>query len=225
MAKAYLVCHSNKFIKDHYLIPIQNDLLEDDVEGAPETYIKPAKENYFLNFDKYICHHDYKHNAHGRVFQKSFSYYFEPLNFYTYNNPSNALTLIQTKTDVALDFISKLSQTGEYNVEPVVVDFKSMIPHIDEVAGAWIADLKRAHLKTAGFFGPHVNKSEEYKRAAEEGNVSSISIKFTSNSKEYTVLISGKGSIVLYDSFNTIEEELDLILQIYEQLIKPHVFI
>jgi hypothetical protein len=37
--------------------------------------------------------------------------------------------------------------------------------------------LKRAHLKTASFFGSHVNKCEEYIEVAAEGNVSNIQMK------------------------------------------------
>lgn len=225
MAKAYLVCTSYKFNEKDYYLPIQGDLL--DVEGEPETFIKFNNKNFHRNFDQYICHHDFRHNRSGRVFKKDFTYYFEPLDFYTYHNPNNDLTLVQTKTEIAIDFIQKLRSTNKYDMEPVDIDFNSMIPHIPEVGGAWIANLKRAHLKTAGYFGPHVNKSDEYKEAAREGNVSSIQMNYIgrATNKEYTVTISKKGSIVLYDSFNTIEEEIDLIHEIYNHLINPHVVV
>lgn len=224
MAKAYLLCLSDKFNESDFEISFQYDLLEDLVEGEPETYIKSYRKEFHLGFNQYKCHHDYKHNKSGRVFQQDFTYYFEPLDFYTYYCTDTNLTMIQTKTDVAIDFIQKLNETKEYDINPIEIDFEKMIPHITEIGGAWFANLKKAHLKSAGLFGPHVNKSEEYKEAAKEGNISSIQINFISgtNSKEYTVLISSRGTIVLYDTHETIEAEMELVKDIYNKLIKPH---
>lgn len=225
MVKTYLVCVTKKFKKDDFLLPMQIDLLEDEVEGEALTSINQSSDNFHIEFEQYKCHHDFKHNKSGRVFQQNFSYYFEPLNFYTYHNSNENLAFIRTKTEVALDFIEKLNTTGEYDLKPIEINFEKMIPHIDEIGGAWFANLRKAHLKSAGYFGPHVNKSEEYKEAAREGHVSSIQINYINrvNSNEYTVLISKKGSIVLYDRFETLEEELELVDQICARLIRPHV--
>lgn len=224
MPKSYLICHSEIFYQDEYMIPIQCYFFEDEIEGAAETFIKPNKKEFHAGFDQYFCHHDFKHKKRGKVFNKNFSYFWEPIDFYTYYNPINKLTLVGTKTEVSLDYIKKLNGTGYFDIKPVNINFEKMIPKIDEMNGAWFANLKKAHLKTAAFFGPHVNKSDEYKEAAKEGNISSINIYFINNKKkEYSISISQKGSIVLYDHFATIEEELDLVLQIYERLIKPHI--
>lgn len=223
MAKAYLVCSTSKFHDEpKYMIPIQQELLE--TEGTSEIKLELNREKFHLGFDQYICHHDFMHKKNGKVFGKNFTFYFEPLNFYTYYNNNEKLTFIQTKTEAALDFIKKINRSKHYEFEPVKIDFSKMYPLITEVAGAWIADLKRAHLKTAGFFGPNVHKSEEFKDAAAEGNVSSIQMKYISDltREEYSVAISKKGTIVLYDSFETTELEIDIVNEVYTKLIKPH---
>jgi hypothetical protein len=222
MAKSFLICISKRFNKDDFLVPIQQTLIED--EGSSEISLKLNRPNFHLNFDQYICQHDFIHNKSGRVFNMHFNRYFEPLNFYTYYREDINLSLIQTKTDAAVDFINKINGTKYYELNPIQIDFKSMIPLITEVAGAWIADLKRAHLKTAGFFGPNVHKSEEYIEAALEGNVSSIQMKYISdkNNEEYYVAISKKGSVILYDTLPTVEDEIDLVYEVFSKLIKPH---
>src|SRR5690625_1011944 len=222
MAKAFLVCQSKKFLQKEYLIPIQKDLL--DLEGKAEISIKPNHDNFHSSFGQYICHHDYLLNKKGKVFDKPFNYYFEPQDFYTYYNQDTGLTLIQTKTDAALDFINKMNRTDYFEIEPVDINFQKMIPLITEVAGAWIADLKRAHLKTADFFGSHVNKSEEYIEAASEGNISNIQMKYarSTDEKEYYIAISKKGSIILYDTLPTVEDELDIVMEVYNKFICPH---
>lgn len=222
MAKAYLICSSERFNKNDFLIPIQEELLEN--EGESEVSIKLHQENFHLEFDQYLCHNDFIHNTRGRVFNRDFNYYIEPISFYSYYRKSEDLLFVQTKTKVALDFITRMNNTKKYILNPVNINFNKIIPHITEVAGVWIADLKKINLKTAGYFGPNVHRSEEYKEAAAEGNVSSIHIKYISdnNSREYYVVISGKGSIILYDSFETLEEEINLVNEIYHKFIYPH---
>ncbi|MFD2628819.1 hypothetical protein [Oceanobacillus kapialis] len=222
MPKAFLLCETNKFKKEDFLVPIQQSLFEE--EGESVVSLNLNQDDFHLNFDQYLCHHDYVHNTRGRVFNKDFNYYLEPLSFYAYLKADEELLFTQTKTDAALDFISKLNNTKEFLLSPVSIDFKKMIPLITEVAGAWIADLKRTHLKTAGYFGPNVHRSEEYKEAAAEGNVSSIQMYYTSikSGNEHYVAISKKGSIILYDTFPTIEEEIDMVYEIYSKFIKPH---
>ena len=109
MPKTYLICISKKFLTEGYQIPIQYNLFENEVEGEAETYIKPNYEESYFGFDQYLCHHDFKHKKKGKVFQKNFSYFFEPADFNLYYNPETSLTLIGIKTDIALDFINELN--------------------------------------------------------------------------------------------------------------------
>ncbi|MEK6455237.1 hypothetical protein [Caldifermentibacillus hisashii] len=222
VAKSYLLCKTNKFNREGYFIPIQQDLFEH--EGTSVAKLEINKPDFHLGFDQYECYYDYKHKTKGIVFNKPFNYYFEPLNFYAYYRDDLKLSLFQTKTDAAIEFTNKLNSTKHFDINPFNIQFNKIIPLIVDVAGAWIADLKRAHLRTAGFFGPNVHKSEEYKQAAEEGNVSSIQMKYISekNNSEYYVAISRKGSIILYDTLPTIEDEIDLVYEVYSKLICPH---
>lgn len=220
MSKSYLITYVEKFEQQSFLLPIQESFFE--YEGEAEVQLQVDKTEFYSGFNQYKCHHDYKHKKFGKAFNKTFSYYFEPKDFYLYYNKTDSLALIQTKTDIALDYIDKINSSGFYKLIPVKVDFTSMYPLIPEVSGAWIADLKRAYLKTAGYFGPNVNKDEEFKKAAEEGQVSSLQMRYISqvSREEHTVTISKKGSIVIHDTLDTIEDELEVVLDIYKTLFK-----
>lgn len=220
MPKAYLICDVEKFDSDSYLIAIQEKLFED--EGQAEIKISLSDKNYYQEFDRYNCHHDYKHRMFGKVFGKTFHYYFEPKDFYMYYQRHNKLALIQTKTEIALDYIKRLTQSNHFDIKPVNINFVKMYPLITEITGGWIADLNQTYLKTAGYFGPNVNKSEEFKQAAQIGEVSSLQIKFLSNfGEELYIGISKKGSIILYDTFERIEDEINVVMDVYNKLIKP----
>jgi hypothetical protein len=220
-AKSYLICKVERFNdQESYLVPIQESF-GDVYEGEAEIRIKLIHKNYHQSFNRYNCHHDFKHKKHGKAFNKYFTYYFEPIDFNMYYCSNSSLALVQTKTEISLDFIKQLNDKGYYKLLPTEINFKAMAPFITEMSGVWISNLKRTHVKTAGFFGPHVNRSEEFKEAAGEGEVSSIQMNYLSpfSGEEHTIGISQKGSVVLYDRFQTITDELDLIINIYETLI------
>lgn len=218
--KAYILVNVNIFTKKEiYNNPVQDKIIKD--EGDPEISLKLNRENFYLDFDQYFCHHDYKQKKYGKAFDMYFNYFFEPLDFYLYYNKDSSFCLIQTRTKVAIDFLKELNKTGDFDLQTVKIDYSKMYPIINEISGAWIADLKGDYLKTAGLFGHHVDKSEEFKQAAKEGEVSSLRLRFINeNSKEeHAVGISRKGAIVLYDNFNQIEDEINLVIEIYNKLI------
>lgn len=218
LVSSYMLCDINNFYnKDEYFIPIQQELLPN--EGKPEISVKLKNKLFHNGFKQYRCHHDFKHNVFGKVYGNEFNYFLEPLNFNMFKN--NDIALISVRKEVALDFISHLSKTNLYDLTPVEVNFTNMYPLITEVSGAWIADLKRAHVRTAAFFGPNVNKSNDFLDAANEGNVSSIRINFVFREREYSILISKDGIVVIQTHVDTFEDEIDLIMDIYEKLINP----
>ncbi|PKU51251.1 MULTISPECIES: hypothetical protein [Lysinibacillus] len=220
-AKSFLICNSIRFKEDDYFVPSQIKLLED--EGTPEVNLKLIEENFHEGFSLFQCHYDYVHNKVGKVFDKPFTRYFEPMDFSTYFHRENNLALVQVKTDAALEFITEINSTKEYKLEPHDISFERIIKLVPEISGAWIAELKGKHLKTAGFFGPNVHMSDEYKDAIKTGKVSSMTIKWVSKEHiEYSITISKKGSITLFNNFKTIEEELDLVNDLFQKLIKPH---
>ncbi len=210
--------------KTEFLIPIQKELLEN--EGEQISSLKLQTKQFINKFNKYICHHDLKVKRFGKVYGKTFNHFFEPKDFNLFLNKEDALCVIQTNIDTATDFVNQLNDSKEFSLSKVDINFEGMYPLINEVAGAWIADLKRTHLKKAGFFGPNVHKSEDFKAAAEEGNVSAIQMRYLgSDHQEHYVAISKKGAISLYDQLSSVEEEITLALEIYNTLVKPHIIV
>ena len=90
------------------------------------------------------------------------------------------------------------------------------------MTGVWVSKLNHANLKSAGYFGYHVNKSKEVEEAIKDGVLSSVQIKYIypSTNEEHTILISKKGTITLYDAYNQIEDELDIVMSVYNEIIK-----
>lgn len=220
MPKAFLLCDVNKFNTDNFEVPMIGSLVE--FEGDPEINFKINKHDFHDGFDQYSCHHDYKVKTFGKVYNNTFNYYFLPKDFNMFYNKNSKLIIISLKSDIALDFIKNLNQHRFFDLSPIKIDFKAIAPYITEMSGVWVSGLNRTHVKTVGYFGPYVNKSEEFIEASREGEVSSVQMQYVypKTGEEHTINISQKGTITLYDNFERIEDELDIIISVYNNIIK-----
>lgn len=221
-AKAFFICNVNKFSEASYFRPIQQTVTGLENEGEPEIKVELRNNNFLLGFDQYDCHHDFKVKVFGKTYYKTFNYYFLPKDFYLYYSSNANLSIISLNTAIAKDFIKHLNESKEFDLNPVEVDFDYIAPLVSEMSGVWVSDLKRMHVKTAAYFGSYVNKSEEFIEAAKEGVVSSVQMKFIhpNTNEEHTIGISKQGTVTLYDSFERIEDELELVFIIFNELIK-----
>ncbi len=225
LSKSFVFCSVQHFNENEFMVPIQEVMLQiegdTEAEGKAEIMISPANQLLLDKFDIYDCKHDYKVKVFGKVFNKPFNYYFITKHFNLFYSKGDKLAIIALKTDIALDYINALNQNGPYKMKPIEIDFKYIAPRITEMSGVWISGLNKKHVKTKGLFGDNVNKSEEFLEASQEGKVSSVQIKFVSSSREeYSIGISKRGSITLYDKFALIEDELGVVKEVYDQLLK-----
>lgn len=218
MAKSFLICTVKSFYEDSFMVPIQQSLIEH--EGEPEIKIT-STDNMIGNMACYECNYDKKVKVFGKVYNKNFNYYFVQKKFKLYYDKLNKLCLVAIKAELAHEYIDFLNKFGSYSLHPIEMDYTYMEPLIDEITAAWISGLKTTHVKTKGLYGNKVNKSEEFKEAILDGELSAMNIKFIAHSgEEHLIGINKSGSIVLYDSFKTIESEIELVIALYNKLIK-----
>lgn len=221
MGKTYLICNLISFPNTaSYLLSQQQTLLDD--EGPAEIKFNLEQTNFFKSFNKYNAHHDFKVMKKGRIKNHNFDFFYEPLDFNFYIDTTRSIMLVRIKTDVALDFVSKFNDEKPFFIQPITINFQKIIAQINDISGAWFADLNKHHLKSAGYFGDGVDKSQEYQDAAKIGNISAINFKYPAkfNNEEYAVTISSKGSLYLRESLTDEKEELDVVLEIFDNLLK-----
>jgi hypothetical protein len=128
--------------------------------------------------------------------------------------------LVRTKADIAKDFIERLRKgVDDFDALDRQVNFQELRPYLTYISGAWFADMRTANLSSAGMFGSHVDRSGEFTRAARHGTLRSLTIFYKHREAQYHVMITSSGTIVVYDSFDSLEEELDLVLDIKRQLL------
>lgn len=224
-AKSFVLCDVNKFEKEDFQFDYQSEFFEDDEnfmgEGTPKVSLSSDKNKFnHMCYRKILGSYDYIHQKKGKVFNKYFSRYFEEFKFPIYYNENESFLMIQIKTDVGLEFIESINSNENFNVKVINIDFEKIVQNVPEISGAWIAELKSKHLKSTGLFGPKVNLSEEYKEAINEGEISSMIITFIYDSCEFKVNISRKGSVTLLNKIASPEQEIEILNEIYTQLLK-----
>ncbi|GED55437.1 hypothetical protein EDM54_02440 [Brevibacillus borstelensis] len=211
MTAVYTICTVNQFhYKEEYVSPTQIRI--PDVEEAPESNYKLVDPEYLmLKFDQhgepitidgYKAHQDLVIKKYGRVFGKEFHSFLVPQDFYMYFVKELNILLVNAGKDTVKAFLERMkedSQSG-FKAETFEVDFNTVMQLIPVISGAWVAEIKKPNLRSAGFFGKSVDKNEEFKAAAQAGVVSSLMFEYSSSCWPYSlkIAITRNGGIVFY---------------------------
>lgn len=192
-----------------------------DSDHTAETYYKLSHPSFIECVDRYTAHHELKVNKIGRANGKLFTFYYEPHDFPFYHIHNRSLIYICTKKDVVKDFLHNANLDKDWPAVPI--DYAAMTPLLPPITGAWFCQLNLKYVKTAGYFGNHIDRSDQYKEAAERGQISVlyINIPWPPGGPEYKVGITSGGAIVILKNLELEEEEIKLVTHVYDTYILP----
>ena len=198
-------------------------------QAIPDCGIdEEARTNYKLvdaciceNVSKYEANHELKIRRKGRANGGQFQYYYEPLPFPFYHDLSRDLILLGTRKKVAQSFLMATELDGNWPAVPI--DYMRVLPLLPPITGAWFCKMKQQYLTAAGYFGNHVDRSDEYKRAAASGQISVlyVNVPWPSGGPEVRVGITSEGVIVLSQDLEPEEDRIKLVSHVYETYIVP----
>ncbi|MFC6038393.1 hypothetical protein ACFPYN_02885 [Paenisporosarcina macmurdoensis] len=163
MGNSFLICYLEEIISEEDFFQSQQKTLLDD-EGPSELTYQQVVEQFYLGLNKYSAHNDLRVNSKGRTKNHVFNFYYQPYKFNFYLNQDTNLLLIRVKTDVATDFVGKLNSQKALIAFPIKINFQKFISQIENISGAWFADLKKNHLSSAGYFGKNVKEARNIKK-------------------------------------------------------------
>lgn len=201
----------------------------DGVQQALFNGDESANTNYelfnpsFLNgVERYTAYHELLVNKPGRANGQPFSCYYEPHYFPFYHDKNRSLLYINTKKVVVNSFLEHLGLNKSWPKVPI--DYEAMAPILPTITGAWFCELNLKYVNSAGYFGQHVNRSDEFKKAAECGNISVLYINTPwppPGGREYRVGITSDGAVVLSKNMSLEEHEVELVSYVYDTFIAP----
>ena len=201
-----------------FSVPVQQTVMEGD--ETHNTEYKLAQQSFINNVDRYLASHELLIRKFGRANGHSFNQYYEPHRFPFFHIYDRNLILLASNKRVVRSFleVSKLSQQWP----AVKIDYNAIAPLLPTITGAWFCELNLAYVKAAGYYGQHVDKSDDFKRAAGLGSVSVLYINTTGDDgNEYRVGITSEGAIVLSKNMELEEDEIRLVMSVYDKYIAP----
>ncbi|WP_283749587.1 hypothetical protein [Bacillus mycoides] len=223
MGKSYFICKAIKFYTEEFNTTNQLQLVEPDgtslLEGEPRTQLTPNSNEYLQNFHTFDCYHETKEKVLGRVFGREFAYYLKPHKFYTFCNLEQELAFLRLNTDSSEEVIKTLNEQKIYKLSKINVDFSKIITKVPEISGMWLKIYNSLNLDSAAYFGKDVDRDPRVREMIEKREVSYVQMKYVKDLQEHTIGISKRGSITLYNSYQDIETELDIAIDIYKKLL------
>ncbi len=180
----------------------------------------PGAARYLVKHD-FLVHLTYLGRARNTTFQEYVTEYDFPMYRAGGSSKGFPCVVIRTKSKVAEDCIKRLNERmeGTFVAESLGVDFEKLRPLVTNIKGAWFGQMQAANITTTGLFGPHVDRSKEFKHAEDIGKLNALMMPYPCKDGTFMVMVTRSGTVVLYDAFDAEEPALEVVLEIREKLL------
>lgn len=206
---------------EYFTVGEQLNLLADNDHNIEEcrTEVRATTTALDGKLQRMDVSHDFRVQLKypGRARHMLFQEYVTPYKFPLFLSGDSAepfrYALVATKKRVAHDFVRRMNkEEPAFHFEATQVDFECLRPRLSYVTGAWFGSMRAANLSTAGFFGHHVDQSEEFQHAESVGELRNLLVEVVDEADlAHPVMVTADGGIILYRSYQTEDEELALV--------------
>lgn len=196
-----------------------------DQPEEAHTLVERTATDYRPGVDRFHCSHDYltklkyPGRAQGRTFREFVSPYKFPMYLTREPNGEQPVLWVRTKEQVAGDFIRRLNTLPDFQAIERRVDFDRLRPQLSMIKGAWFAEMRAANLSSTAVYGTRVDRSQEFRRAEQQGRLRTLSILHKYHDVDYLMMVTTDGTIVTYDAYDTEEDELDVVIDFKRQIL------
>lgn len=180
----------------------------------------------------YKAHQDLLHKKYGFVHGKPFFSYLEPRDFRLFACPQKNIALLNTGKDVTSAFIKSVNDDVDsgWKLDHISIDYKKLAPLIPVISGAWIGNMEKQFVHAAGFFGNHVDRSDEFRNASDVGQINQLSFPYYFEGQEILIAITRRAGVILYNRIGDMKtgvfyesDEVRLVLQIYDEILSKSI--
>ena len=211
------------FETEEQLTLFDNDEQNMEVVSTRVTFVKAIEAHSLKKFD---VMHDFlvKLKYPARARKVTFREYVSPYSFPVYlqegSGEPDINLLVQTKSAVAKDFVERLNgRLPTFSVRSISVDFDILRPLIPSVSGAWFSEMQASNLSSAGVFGSHVDKSNEFQHAELIGKLKALICPYVIEGVTFTVMITEDAGVVMYNNFETEIDSLSVVMDLKRNLL------
>ncbi len=140
--------------------------------------------------------------------------YVIPNKFEMYYHSQSGLMFTIANTAISNEFFKVIENNLKCTVSKIDFNFKKIIQRSYTAKGVWYT-VDGNSVKTRGAFGPYVDRDTESLNAIQNDKGTYLTIEFNHTSGPKTVGLSKKSAIVIYNKFDNSEEEITLMLLVY----------
>ncbi len=227
MAKSYKITHIHKFDSSSFTAKPFIFAKQLQIEGTlpgPQTKIYSAGYSPgFRDYEPFEIEHEYGMHIYGRLYDdgRSFSKIIAQSHIHAYVSPAeNTLLLCGKKADV-LDFCRRTEEMNEIQLSTIQIDMTALQERLPEVRGVWFR-FRGGFIHAKAFMGQQIQDTSEYKQAAAEGDISTLSFYYQDprNALMHPTQITEDGAVVLQKNYGSVGEELDFVLHVRQELLE-----
>lgn len=226
MAKSYKITVVEKFDDSKFgdrPLTFGRQLQIEGTRPGPETRIHKSQQKLsFADFQPFDIEHEYDVYMYGRLYddERSFNKFIARSEIRSYYSGSKKLMLLCGKKADILDFCRKTEELPLIKLKTLQIDMKALQERLPEVRGVWFR-FRTGLIRAKGFMGQQIQDTREYQDANTDGDISTLSFYFSDerNAIIHPIQITEDGAVVLQKNYQSIEEELDFILQVRTALL------
>ncbi len=224
MAKSYKLTQVNVFENSKFTkkpLVMGNQYSLDGIPPEPQTKIFKAHDQInHKDFIKYIIEHEMEETACGRVNNSSFEKYIRKEKIESFYSQQNQILLLSGKKRFVIDFCRKTKDVTYIKIKTLKIDMASLLSKLPHVKGVWFR-FEKGLVKASALMGSNLESTTDFQKFKEEGDISTLSFHYEFSNAVHPIMVTDDGAIVLYYTYKEIKDEIDIVMDIYEELLLP----
>lgn len=223
MAKSYKITHlinfnGNEFEFSPFILG-ERQLNIKGIPPDPQTKIMKARDRIdFEDFDKYIIEHEMEETAFGRTYDSSFSRYIRKEYINAYTSKNCKLFILSGKKRFVLDFCRISKNKNDIDFIVLNIDMGLLLSKLPHVKGVWFR-FQNGLVRASALMGSDLESTSDFQRFKNHGDISTLSFFYEYSNAQHPILVTSDGTVVLYNTYQEISYELELVLEIYKELL------
>lgn len=229
--KPYYVLETTNFNKEQKVFTsgdqgfINEDIGFESVEFEAGTLFKLDAIQNVDNILKYSLRVEVVENKKGRIYgiDKIFDKWIFIEENKLYYSTENSILIVSSNKSTFDTFYNSMQSNPSLIINKSYIDFDHIIRNKNSlgIVSIWLTDIPNdISISSLGIHGTHIENSNQYSMLKDAGaEVTNLSIRYNFREKEYNVMITRHGGVILYEHLND-SDALPLINDIYKNLFK-----
>lgn len=222
MAKSYKITFFNKFEKESFQIApyiLDKQMTLEGLPPEPQTKIMKARDQInYEDYEKYIIEHEMEENALGRINDSIFTQYIHKEYINSFYSLKNQILLLSGKKRYVLDFCKKTKSMDHIKIKTIHLDMGTLLAKLPHVKGVWF-HFNNGLIRASALMGVNLESTTDFKRFSEEGDISTLSFHYEFGAIKHPIMVTDDGTIVLYTSFKQVSDEIEIVTDIFRNLL------